>query len=392
MEHEDFTDLGHEIEMTVKFIKPGTVLACPVYNRNGDIIQTAYNPFTEEFLEELVRQGVDKIYYSKKLRDVQPIYTRNLKDYLQKKVYKGPRRISLGTQKMAMAVADKIEKTIKEDLPIDFVDETKELINNVFQDIDRGEDEIVNLLDVENYDDFNHSHSLNVATIAMVFAGKLNMPRNAVRDVGFASFIHDIGKLKIPSDIINKKDQLSDGEYSMIKRHPRYGFEIIKKSTAITDQIKKMVLIHHEKFDGSGYPFGLKGNQIDDEVYILSLSEVFDALTTELSYKQSFSPQKAFNLIIRDSGKRFKPDLAHQFVNEMSILFKESHFYPIGSHVILNTHEVGIVVDKDSELTNRPSIQIVRNISGLDIARPITVDLNLDNTRHIVRILSNTAN
>ncbi len=387
---EAYIDLGDEIEMTVKFIKPSTVLACPVYNRAGDVIQTAYNPFSQEFLQELVEEGVEKIYYSKKIRDVQAVYTKDLKDYLQKNIYQGPRRISLETQKMAVSVTEKIEHTVKDNLPIDFVDETKELIDCVLQDLGNEYNDVINLLDIQNYDDFSYSHSLNVAVIAMVFARKLGVAKSVIKDIGFASITHDIGKLRIPYDIINKKDQLSTEEYEIIKRHSRYGYEILKGSKDISDQLKKMVLIHHEKYDGTGYPFGLKGDQIDDAVYILSLAEVFDALTTTLSYKLSFTPQKAFNLIIRDSGTRFKPDLAHQFVKEMGILFKESSFYPIGCHVVLNTNEIGIVVEKDSDLTPRPSIQIVKNADGMYVSRSITVNLNLDNSRHIVRMMTGT--
>ncbi len=387
-EEQGYVDLGSEIEMTVKFIKPDTVLACPVYDRAGDILQTAYSPFTQEFLQQLMEKGVEKIYYSKKIRDIQALYTKDLKDYLQKNIYQGPRRIGVETQKLAVSVAEKIETTVKENLPIDFVDETKELIDCVLQDLGNEYNDVINLLDIQSYDDFNYSHSLNVAVIAMVFARKLGVSRTIIKDIGFAGIIHDIGKLRIPYDIINKKEQLLTEEYEIIKRHPRYGYEILKGSKDISDQLKKMVLTHHEKYDGTGYPFGLKEDQIDDATYILSLAEVFDALTTELSYKLSFSPQKAFNLIIRDSGTRFKPDLAHRFVKEMGLLFKESSFYPIGSHVILNTNEIGIVVEKDSKLTTRPSIQIVKNAEGMYVSRSITVNLNLDNSRHIVRIMS----
>ncbi|MDH5680871.1 MAG: HD-GYP domain-containing protein [Spirochaetota bacterium] len=382
-----FKDLGDSVEMTVKFIQPGTVLACPVYSKTGDIVQAAYTPFTTEYISKLQRMGLDTIFYSKKSSNMQPIYAKDLREYLQKNVYKGPRAISLETQKKAMEVTEKINRTIKEHQKVSFINDTKDLVDNILHDIQGSHHEIINLLDIQTFDDHNYSHSLNVGVIAMLFAQILGKSKDEVRDIGIASFLHDIGKIRLPYDLIHKEDTLTNQELEIIRKHPRYGYEIVKESIELNEKVKKIILFHHERYDGKGYPLGLKGDQIDDDVYIVALAEVYDALTTELSYKKAFTMQKAFNLIIRDSGSVFKPEFAHMFTKEMTVLFKESAYIPDKCDVLLNTNEVARVISKDSVLTSRPCVEIIRNSAGQEM-KPLYVDLRLDGTRHIVRIMN----
>ena len=382
-----FKDLGDSVEMTVKFIQPGTVLACPVFSKGGDMIQDAYAPFTSEYIAKLQTMGLDTIYYSKKARDMQPIYAKNLREYLQKNVYKGPRAIRLETQKKAIEVTEKINDTIKNHKKVNFIKDTTEVVDNILHDIQGSPEEIINLLDIQRFDDHNYSHSLNVGVIAMLFAQLLGKSKDEIRDIGIASFLHDIGKIRLPYDLIHKEDTLTNSELEVIRKHPRYGYEIVKESLELNEKVKKIILFHHERFDGKGYPLGLKGDQIDDDVYIVALAEVYDALTTELSYKKAFTMQKAFNLIIRDSGSMFKPEFAHMFTKEMTVLFKESAYIPEECNVLLNTNEVARVVSKDSVLTSRPCIEIIKNSSGQEV-KPLYVDLRLDGTRHIVRVMN----
>ncbi|MDH4129407.1 MAG: HD-GYP domain-containing protein [Spirochaetota bacterium] len=390
--NEGFIDLGDRIEMTVKFLHPGMVLACPVYTKGGEILLPPYTPFTKESLENWQKAGIEKIYYSKKSRDAQTLYTRNLKEYLEKSVYKGPRSVKLETQKKAVVVMDKIVYTVKNSLPVDFIEDTKEIISCVLKDIQGSNAEIINLLDIQSFDDDIYSHSLNVGTIAMLFARKRGMNEHTIRDIGIGSFLHDVGKIRIPYDITHKRDQLNAEEYELMKKHSRYGYEIVKESVDLNESIKKIILLHHERVNGTGYPFGFKDDQIDEMVQIVALSEIYDALTTEYSYKKAFSPQKAFNLIIRYSGHYFRADLAHQFVKDMNNLYKESNYYSVGNYVLLNTNEIAKVVSKDHELTSRPGIEIIKNQFGKNLNRPLHIDLNLDNSRDIIRIMDYTSN
>ena len=385
--NQPFLDLGNKIQIIVKFLRPNTVLACPTYDEAGSVVHPAYTPFTQEDINNLLKSKIEKIYYSKKTRGVEPLYAKDLREYLDNKVYTGPRTISLDTQKKASEVAEKIVETVKKEASVDFIQDTKDVINCVLRDIDHSHMEIINLLDIQAYDDFTYTHCLNVGVIAMMFARKLGMDEEIVKDIGLASFLHDIGKIRLPYDLINKMGILSEEEFDLIKKHSRYGYEIVKKSTELSETVKKIILLHHEKYDGTGYPFGLKDNQIDDVVYVVALAEFYDALTTELTYKRAFSNNETLNLIVRNSGKHFKPELAHHFINEMSMFFKESSYFPIGSYVLLNTYEVAKVVSKRSELTSRPGVEILKNKDGKKLSHPIPVDLEMDGSRHVLKVI-----
>ncbi len=390
MSERTFTKVDDEVELEVKHIKPGMVLACPVYKKDGEILQTAYTPFTKDFLDQLLQKDITTIYYSNRKSDKNR-YNHTLKEYIQTEQYKGPRKISLETQTQAIYIMDKIETTIRNRLPATFIDETKDIIYLINLELfNKVQGNIINLLNIEDYDDLKYSHSLNVAIISMDFAKLLNKDEDSILDIGLAGFLHDIGKMRIPYHIVNKKDQLSSDEYQIIQEHSRKGYEIVKDCKNLSDFVKETILTHHEKYDGTGYPLGLKEDQIDDGVYILSLSETFDALTSDSSYKKSFSLQSAFNLIIQESGKRFKPELAHLFVTKMHHLYKESSYYPIGSIVKLNTREMALVIEKDNDLTSRPVVEVFKNPRGEKI-RPITINLKVDGSRYIERILKRSS-
>lgn len=384
---EAFVDLGDKIQIIVKYLKPNIVLNCPTFDGDGNAVLPAYVAFTKDDIDRLLSSGIDKIYYSKpKAVDI-VTQQSSLTEYLDKNVYQGPRTIRTETQKKAVNVISQITQKLKDHEAIDY-DESKEVIKSISKDINESNEEIVNLLDIQSYDDDVFSHALNVGIISMVFARVLDMDEKLVEDVGLGGFLHDIGKIRVPREILHKEGPLTTEEFGIVKKHPRYGYEMVKKSTQITETVKKIVLLHHEKFDGSGYPFGFKANQIDDSVYIVAIAEIYDVLTTKLSYKEAFGSKEAVKSITNGSGSHFKPDLVHRFANKMgSTLLKESSYYQIGHFVLLNTKEIAKIVSKDSDLTSRPGLEIVKDKNGNALARPLAVDLNLDASRHIVRTL-----
>ncbi len=388
MKDEALIDFGDHVELTVKFITPGIVLACPVFDMNDEIIQPSYTPFTEDFLKSLTRRGIDKVYYTKKTKNPQSENIKDVKKYVGKKIYQGPRSISNETQMRALNIIDQIEDAVRNKLPFTFINDLKDLIKTLKYEIKQMDAGIINLLDVPDFHDYKYSHLLNVATICISFGHILDLEEEDISDLGLASFLHDIGQFKIPYHYFNKQGELTEEEFNYIKQHPRYGYDMIKDIADLSDNVKNAVLCHHEKNDGTGYPLGITGDKMQVTAQILAIAEVFDALTSELSYKQSFPFKKAFNLLLRESAISFHPALIHRFVKEMGHLFKESSYYPIGSFVQLNTKEIALVVDKESDLTSKPLIRIIKNSSGQNTIRSITVDLRRDSERYITKIMN----
>ncbi len=382
--NEAFVDLGNRVLIKVEFLTPKTVLNCPAFDKDGNVIKPAYSPFTQEDIDKLLVKGTREVYYTKaKAEEYQTAYTKKLKEYLKNNVYQGPRSITSETQKKAVKVSEKIVSLVRGQKTIDFA-EAKPVIDSVLHDLSTSSVDVINLLDIQEFDDHTHTHSLNVGVISIAFAQKIGMPDEAVKDIGLAGFLHDIGKIRFPYTLIHKNGPLTQTEFNLIKKHPRYSYEIIKDSNQLSDRVKQIVLLHHEKYDGSGYPFGFKDGQIENGVYVVSMAEFYDALTTNLSYKNAFTSKEALKQIVNNAGIHFKPELAHSFVRNMGMLFKECNYYDIGDYVLLSTNEVAKVINKDSRL-DIPAIEIIQNAKGRSYPKPIYVDLKGDSLRSIIR-------
>jgi len=164
-----------------------------------------------------------------------------------------------------------------------------EITKNVIDKISCKSDIFTYLSYLKDINDYTYSHSLNVSLLCNMFSKWLNLSEDETEDLTVAGLLHDIGKLKIDSKILNKKGKLTDEEFEEIKKHPVLGYEIIKDMN-ISDLIKDAVLMHHEKINGTGYPSGLKEEQISKYAKIVSICDIYDAMTSDRSYRNRICP------------------------------------------------------------------------------------------------------
>jgi diguanylate cyclase (GGDEF)-like protein len=159
-------------------------------------------------------------------------------------------------------------------------------------------------------------HSKRVSSICMVIADKMNYQKEAVKQIGIAGLIHDIGKIGIDGKMLNKHGRLSDEEKKEIEKHPEIGWRLLS-STAEFSVLAQFVLSHHEKWDGSGYPNGIKGQKIPLESRIISVAESYDAMTGERSYRKALSREAVIKELKRCSGAQFDPEIVDVFINQV---------------------------------------------------------------------------
>lgn len=158
---------------------------------------------------------------------------------------------------------------------------------------------------VKDIDEYTYRHSINVAIYALLIAKWLGLEEEEMKNVVITGILHDIGKAKIPADILNKKGLLSPEEFEKIKEHTSIGYKLSLNITELTDDIREGILMHHENEYGSGYPIGLKGNEINRYAKIIAIADVYDALTSERIYKKRNTPFDAFKEIIRMGYNKF---------------------------------------------------------------------------------------
>ena len=156
------------------------------------------------------------------------------------------------------------------------------------------------------------AHNLRVAYLSVLLAQKLNLSQKQLQSLMKGAFLHDIGKIGIPDNILLKNGKLNENEWKIMKQHPALGKKLVDQMPWFEDAIE-MILYHHEKFDGTGYPYGLKGNNIPLNARIFSIIDVFDALVSERPYKKAMSVEDAIEIINYEKNSHFDPELVDIF-------------------------------------------------------------------------------
>jgi putative nucleotidyltransferase with HDIG domain len=210
----------------------------------------------------------------------------------------------------------------------------------------RNPDALVSLSQIKGYDEYTFIHSVNVAILLTSFAHAMSYSPDQLLKVGVGGILHDIGKMRIPDRVLNKKGKFTDDEFQLMQKHPAYGIQIVKDLQSISELSKTVILQHHERFNGSGYPHKLSGNDISEMGMMAAVADVYDAMTTDRVYRTAWTPHNALALIFKGSESDYSRKIVELFTKNLGI-------YPVGSFVRLTTGEMGVVVrvDKGNLLT-----------------------------------------
>ena len=238
----------------------------------------------------------------------------------------------------------------------------------------RSEETLIGLTVIKNYDDYTYNHCLNVAILSLGLALRLGMSKKLLVSLGTGALVHDIGKVRIPAEIINKPGILTEDEWKVVKRHPVEGLAFLLRRWGISRETARMfpaVLEHHLGMSFSGYPEFMRRKAPGFLARIIHIADFYDAVTTPRVYNKSpFSPVEAMEFLMDHSGDRFDPVLVKAFVQMMG-------FYPVGTVVRLSTGEWAMVVEKPSEAVplDRPVVAVVADDRGVPL-RPRRLDLS----------------
>lgn len=192
-------------------------------------------------------------------------------------------------------------------------------------------------------------HSLNVAFIAMLMARELGMNPIELEETGLAGLIHDIGELKIPSQIIQKRGELSKAEQNFLNMHPQYGLDMLTQLNAFEPKIRQVAHLHHERLDGSGYPLGIKGGEIPPLARLIGLVDFYDELLHPRSSANPAAPSQAISQLYKLSQKKFDQTLVKLLVKVLGV-------YPPGSLVKLSDETVALVLSTEPTMPLKPKI------------------------------------
>lgn len=218
------------------------------------------------------------------------------------------------------------------------------------------------MIDIRDYDSYTYSHSLYVGILSVLLGRCMRLSFSQLNDLAICGLLHDIGKTDIPIEITNKSGPLTSDEFEIMKQHPSLSYKKLVKQTNLSQVVLQGIQTHHEKYDGSGYPFGLIGENIPLYGRILAIADVYDALSATRPYRKAWSPRRIFDFLTSCSDTHFDPDLLTTFLHCVSA-------YPIGTIIYLSDGSTAVVKDNTPGFSLRPIIRFISPDSkaGMDI-------------------------
>ena len=219
----------------------------------------------------------------------------------------------------------------------------------------------LDMQDLRSYDDYTYAHSVNVAVLCCVIGMGLEMSERDLDHLVTAALLHDLGKLLIAPEILNKPGRLTREEFAIMKGHARKSFEMLSDRDDISAHIKQAVLFHHENVDGSGYPNGMTGNELSLIVRVLHVADVYDALTSNRPYKRGYEAHEAAEYLMGAGGIMFDKYVVEKFLELIPL-------YPLGTEVTLSDGSKGIVIENSGVHNLRPVIRLSLSKAEIDLA------------------------
>ncbi|KPC53053.1 HD-GYP domain-containing protein [Amantichitinum ursilacus] len=225
------------------------------------------------------------------------------------------------------------------------------LVEEISNSISRSSGALTALLQIKTADEYTFLHSVAVCALMVSFTRSVGFDSSVVQLAGMGGLLHDTGKMKIPSEVLNKPGRLTEAEFELIKQHPRLGWDVLKDVPEIPDIALDITLHHHERFGGGGYPHGLQGEQISTLARMAAVVDVYDAITSNRCYHVGLAPTEALRRMWEWTPSHLDPKLVQAFIRMVGI-------YPVGSMVKLESGRIGVVSESNTEEMLKPRVKV----------------------------------
>lgn len=331
-------------------LNEGMKLAKNIYSSDGMVLLAKDILLTNEYIDGLGKLGVNGVYIEDTIsHDIQ------------------------------------IKNIISEDLRMNAVKSIKGIYNN-YKNVDKAVNTVeyiakgiigeilknkgimLNMVDIKTFDDSMYHHSVNVAVLATVMGTAMHLETTKLEKLTASALLHDIGKVFIPKEVLNKDTKLTKEEINLIRSHPEKGYRYIKQHFNVAVTTYMGILQHHERYDGTGYPDGKRGDEISSFGRIICVCDAYDDLLTEKTNKKACLPSDAVEYIMANNGQIFDPKLVKIFLKRVAP-------YPLGSILLLSNGKKVIVIENNDQCSMRPKVRCLESNEIFDL----TYDLNLKN-------------
>lgn len=231
------------------------------------------------------------------------------------------------------------------------VESFEPISEQIVDSVMRNKDALVSLTRMKNKDDYTFMHSVSVSGLMVTFARAEGLEDDTVREIALGGLLHDIGKMLVPDEILNKPGQLTDDEFDIMKSHVIHSRELLSEIPGMTSNMIDVVLQHHERADGSGYPLNLKGDAISKVGSMSAIVDVYDALTSVRVYKSAWEPTQTLKKMLEWSDSHFNKDLLRDFIRCLGI-------YPAGTMIEMKSGRIGTVLEQHETELTKPKVKL----------------------------------
>ncbi len=349
-----------------EYLVPGMTLAEDVITQNNQVIAGRATILTDKLISRLEFYKVEAVKVSTEQFDseataavVKPKYSEKIKNSEEFQTF---------TKKLdstTAAFSSKLAELLEGGSPLDM-----DYLYKKVTDIVPESATTLNIFDMihntRQHSDPVYSHSINVALIANILGRWLDFSEEDLKILTVAGLLHDVGKSKIPENILNKPGKLSSSEFEIIKNHPIYGHNLLK-GRGIDKRILNATLQHHERCDGSGYPNGLKDNEIDSFAKIIAIADVYDAMTASRDFRSSTCPFKVVALFEQEGLGKYDPHFILLFLERIVLTY-------INNNVQLSDGRIGEVVMINKLNLSRPIVKIGEEFVDLSAKKDLTIE------------------
>ena len=242
-------------------------------------------------------------------------------------------------------------------------------VQGIVDSVFRNSDALIQLGGIRTRDQYTFAHSVSVSALLAAFARTLELGSDITRQLSIGGMLHDIGKTRVPDSILNKPGKLSDGEFEEMRHHAQYGVDILSEVPWISPIALQVTGLHHERYDGSGYPNRLKGSQISPYGQMASIVDVYDAITSVRVYHSAMSPAEAIRKLQEWAGQYFNAELVSHFIRSVGI-------YPLGTLARLESGRLAFVTGHSDTSLLRPQVRVVYDMRSHSKLEPCNLDLS----------------
>lgn len=331
-------------------LQPGMKIDQSIVDRVGRNLVQRGSVLDNYVIDSLLKMGVMMVYIQTDIEeeeDIEKSISPQAKKQIERLHTNDRSKVEL-SDSVKTRVAKGIQFIYSNTESNELANATNNIASNLMDAINSNDAIAIDINALKTSDEYTFKHSVDVATMSMILAKQQGLTQKEIYEIGVAGLLHDIGKTKIPLEILNKPAKLTNEEFSVMKQHPVFGYRMVKDRNEFSGEICMAVLQHHEKMNSKGYPVGFPSEKITKYARILTVTDIYDALVTERPYKAAFSQRDAVEMIMSMTDEL---DLV-----SMKSFLESMILYPVDSIVELSNGEKAKVVKNNTHYILRPTV------------------------------------